>query len=112
MSARSAGSRLTGGFDDGGGAPGPVGAPGPDGPPGLAAVLDSVGRAVGREPSALTAEQRVVDVCHDSLDLYCLYVALDEWVPGFRLPSQLDLEIATLADVHHYLQVRFEQRRA
>ncbi|MGZ4682637.1 MAG: hypothetical protein ACXWBN_10125 [Acidimicrobiales bacterium] len=84
-----------------------------DGPaPGLDEVIGAVAAALGREPAELGPEVKVTEVCADSLDLYCLYVTLDEWVPGFRLPRQLDLDLATLADVHHYLVVRAEQRRS
>jgi hypothetical protein len=86
----------------------------PEGPevPDLDELVEAVAVALGRPTTALGPDARVTDVCADSLDLYCLYVTLDEWVPGFRLPRQLDLDLATLADVHHYLVVRSEQRRA
>ncbi len=80
--------------------------------PELDELVEVVAAAVGADPAGLGPESRVTEVCADSLDLYCLYVTLDEWVPGFRLPRQLDLDVATLADVHHYLVVRAEQRQA
>ena len=83
----------------------------PDDPPEDGAVLDALAHALGLDPRELSVDTRVAEVCRDSLDLYCLYVTLDTWVPGFLLPRQLDLSIATLGDVHHYLLMRFEQRR-
>jgi hypothetical protein len=50
------------------------------------------------------------EVCADSLDLYCLYVVLDRWCPGFELPAQLELETVSMADVHHFLAQRIGQR--
>jgi hypothetical protein len=92
---------------------GPDGQPGqePDDPPDARAVLDALAHALALDVHELSVDTRVAEVCHDSLDLYCLYVTLDTWVPGFLLPRQLDLSIATLGDVHHYLLMRFEQRR-
>jgi hypothetical protein len=86
--------------------------PGPPQLPKLHELVEAVAAAVGADPAGLGPEARVTEVCADSLDLYCLYVTLDEWVPGFRLPRQLELDAATLADVHHYLVVRAEQRQA
>lgn len=80
--------------------------------PELDELVEVVAAAVGRDPSELGPEVKVTAVCADSLDLYCLYVALDTWVPGFQLPRQLDLDVASLADVHHYLLMRSQQRRA
>jgi acyl carrier protein len=49
------------------------------------------------------------EVCADSLDFYRLYVTLDQWCPGFELPSELELECTTLADTHHFLHQRLGQ---
>jgi hypothetical protein len=84
----------------------------PAAPPELDELLVVVADALGRDPSELGPDVKVSTACRDSLDLYCLYVTLDEWVPGFLLPRQLDLDLATLADVHHYLVLRAEQRAA
>ncbi len=81
-------------------------------PPELDELLERAAAALGRDPTELGPAVKVTSVCTDSLDLYCLYVVLDEWVPGFRLPRQLDLDVATMADVHHYLVMRSEQRRS
>jgi hypothetical protein len=89
-----------------------TGSPEIDDPPDLDQLAAVLAVALGREPAELGPEARVREICADSLDLYCLYVTLDAWVPGFLLPRQLDLDTATLADVHHYLVVRFEQRRS
>jgi len=83
----------------------------PDEPPDFDQLALLVAGALGCEGGVVAPEARVSDICADSLDLYCLYVTLDAWVPGFVLPRQLDLDIATMADVHHYLVMRFEQRR-
>ncbi len=81
-------------------------------PPELDELLVLVADALGRDRTELGPEVKVAAACRDSLDLYCLYLTLDEWVPGFVLPRQLDLDVATLADVHHYLVLRAEQRRS
>jgi len=46
------------------------------------------------------------ELCRDSLDVYELYVVLEQWDSGFELPDQLDLGLATLGDAHHYLLTR------
>ena len=81
-------------------------------PPELDELLVVVADVLGRDLAELGPEVKVTAACRDSLDLYCVYVTLDQWVPGFVLPRQLDLDVATLADVHHYLVLRFEQRRS
>ena len=81
-------------------------------PPELDELLAVVADVLGRDRSDLGPDMKVAVVCRDSLDLYCLYVTLDQWVPGFLLPRQLDLDLATMADVHHYLVLRSEHRRS
>ena len=81
-------------------------------PPTFDQLIGSVALALGRDPAELHPDLTVTELCADSLDLYCLHITFDEWVPGFRLPRQLDLDLATLADAHHYLVVRSEQRRS
>ena len=77
------------------------------GAPGFDEFVAAVATALELEPHALHPTSRLCgDVCIDSLDLYRLYVTIDQWCPGFELPSQLDLEATTLADAHHFLHLR------
>ena len=74
--------------------------------PGFAELLDEMAASLGGEGAGWGEATPVLEVCRDSLDLYCLYLVLDGWWPGFELPPQLDLAYATLGDVHHYLVTR------
>ena len=68
-----------------------------------AAVAERLGRPVA---SLSPATPLLGELCRDSLDVYELYVVLDQWDSGFELPDQLDLRLATLGDAHHYLLTR------
>ena len=70
-------------------------------------LADAVAAALDVPVASLTPDAPLAGVvCGDSLELYRLYLVLDEWLPGFELPEQLALQTATLGDAHHYLVTR------
>jgi hypothetical protein len=84
--------------------------PPPGAAPSFAALAAEAARALGRGVDELAPEVRLGAVCRDSLDLYCLHVVADGYLPGFELPHQLDVGVATLGDLHHYLVVAIAHR--
>jgi len=74
-------------------------------------VVAAVADRLGRTTASLTPTSPLLgELCRDSLDVYELYLVLEHWDPGFELPDQLDLGLATLGDAHHYLLTRRARR--
>ena len=55
---------------------------------------------------------RILDLCVDEFGLYRLAMVCQQFMPGYWLPEQLDLEQATFGDLYYYLEMALEQSHA